>query len=170
MRFKIGFLFSLLLVVSLTTIAQHLRHKGSLGIKYTEVTDSLMLRQRLPDRHGILVKDVMPDFTAARLGIQPGDILVSINETDSLYLSDFRQLEQQLYEQEPISITYIRNRKKSRAVGSVMAGPKESTQGEVIYGEVPYQRGFLRSIVHKPTGGGALSGGILHSGTRMYLY
>lgn len=152
MRFKIGFALFLLLVGSSAVVAQHLRHRGSLGINYAEATDSLMLIQRLPDRHGIVVKSVMPDFTAARLGIQAGDILVSINDTDSLYLFDFRQIEQMLYEQEPISITYIRNRKKSRVVGSVVAGPKESTKGEVIYGEVPYQRGYLRSIVHKPVG------------------
>lgn len=151
MRFKIGFALFLLLVGSSAVIAQHLRHKGSLGIEYVEATDSLMLLQRLPDRHGIVVKAVMPDFTAARLGIQAGDILVSVNNTDSLYLFDFRQIEQMLYEQEPISIAYIRNRKKSRVVGNVVAGPKETTKGEVIYGEVPYQRGYLRSIVHKPT-------------------
>ena len=77
---------------------------------------------------------------------------MGVNDTDSLYLFDFQTLEQGIYEQEPISITYIRNRKKNRAVGYVAAAPKESTQGEVIYGEVPYQRGYLRSILHKPTG------------------
>lgn len=154
MRFKIGLALFLLLFGSLAVIAQHLRHRGSLGIKYVEAADSLMLLQRLPDRHGILVNSVMPDFTAARLGIQAGDILVSVNDSDSLYLFDFRQLEQMLYDREPISITYIRNRKKSRVVGHVVAGPKEFTHGEVVYGEVPYQRGYLRSIVHKPAGAG----------------
>lgn len=152
MRLKLGFAAFLLLFGSLTAIAQHLRHRGSLGITYVEASDSLMLLQRLPDRHGILVKSVLPDFTAARLGIQAGDILVSINDTDSLYLFDFKQLEQTLYDSEPISMTYIRNKRKSRAVGYVVAGPKESTYGEVMYGEVPYQRGYLRSIVHKPVG------------------
>ncbi|WP_428659199.1 alpha/beta fold hydrolase [Runella sp.] len=152
MHFKIGFTFLTILFGVFAANAQHLRHKGSLGIAYTEATDSLMSLQHLPDSRGILVKNVVPGFTAAQLGIQSGDILVSVNDTDSLYLFDFRNLEKMLFEQEPISITYIRNRKKSRAVGFVVAGPKESTKGEVIYGEVPYQRGYLRSIVHKPAG------------------
>ncbi|NBB19340.1 alpha/beta fold hydrolase [Runella sp. CRIBMP] len=156
MRFSVAFAFFILLFSSFVTSAQHLRHKGSLGISYAAASDSLMSTQHLPDSHGILVKSVMPDFTAARLGIQAGDILVSINETDSLYLFDFRKLEQELYEQEPISITYIRNRKKARAVGNVVAAPKEFSKGEVIYGEVPYQRGYLRSIVHKPLGSSRL--------------
>lgn len=124
MRFSVAFAFFILLFSSFVTSAQHLRHKGSLGISYAAASDSLMSTQHLPDSHGILVKSVMPDFTAARLGIQAGDILVSINETDSLYLFDFRKLEQELYEQEPISITYIRNRKKAGPLGMSLRHPR----------------------------------------------
>ncbi|MEZ4902842.1 MAG: hypothetical protein R2822_14360 [Spirosomataceae bacterium] len=39
-----------------------------------------------------------------------------------------------------------------RAVGQVLAGKRETSLGEVIYGEVAYQQGYLRTLVHKPYG------------------
>ncbi|MFN4147152.1 MAG: serine aminopeptidase domain-containing protein [Runella sp.] len=142
----------LLLAQASQTQAQNLRRRGTLGIEYTEASDSLLKTIGVGVTQGILVKQVASGSTAAALGILPNDILVAINNTDSLYLFYFQQLEQKLYDNEPISVTYLRGKRKSRVVGYVLPKPKESSVGEVIYGEVPYQRGYLRSIVHKPFG------------------
>lgn len=150
MRFSL--LFSLLFLTGFTVLAQHLRHKGSLGIQYVEASDSLLAEERVLETRGIWVKSVTPGLTAAALGIQVNDILVAINNIDSLYLYDFQKLEKSIYENEPISITYIRGRRKNRVVGQVVAGRKESSKGEVRYGEVAYNRGYLRTLIHKPYG------------------
>lgn len=152
MYFKISLGLIITFLVVFNTTAQHLRHKGTLGIECIEASDSLLSSLKFPNTHGLLVKSVMPNFTAAALGIRTDDILVAINEMDSLDLLDFQKLERDLNEQEPISITYIRGRKKSRVVGKVMARRRESSLGEVMYGEVAYQQGYLRTIVHKPLG------------------
>jgi alpha-beta hydrolase superfamily lysophospholipase len=152
MYFKISFGLIFTFLVAFNTTAQHLRHKGTLGVACIEASDSLLSTLKFPNTYGILVKSVIPNFTAAALGIQPDDILVAINDMDSLDLLDFQKLERELNEQEPISITYIRGRRKSRVVGQVMAGRRESSPGEVIYGEVAYGQGYLRTIVHKPFG------------------
>ena len=87
LKISLGLAFSFFVV--LNTKAQHLRHKGSLGIEYTEASDSLLNAWKIVESRGILVKTVTPGYTAASLGIQPNDILVSVNNTDSLYLFDF---------------------------------------------------------------------------------
>ena len=131
---------------------QKLRRAGALGVQFEQATDSLMQSLRVPDTQGIVVKKVQSGSTAAQLGIEPGDVLVAINETDSLYLYDFQKATKKLRENENISLTFVRKRQKSRVVGSVVGRTREASVGEVIYGEVAYRGGFLRSIVHRPTG------------------
>ena len=131
--------------------AQHLRRKGSLGIEFVEAPDSLLSTLRVSETHGILIKQVRSNSTAAQLGLQPDDVLITLNEIDSLYEYDFRKAIQKLVENEPIAITLVRNRRKSRVVGRVLPALREaSVAGEVLYDEVPYQRGYLRAIVNKP--------------------
>jgi uncharacterized protein len=143
--------FAIILGLSLTASAQQLRRKGALGIVYSEASDSLMRSLRVLDTRGILVQQVKPNSTADKLGIQPNDVLVAINQTDSLYEYDFVKTTQNLYENDPIAVTFVRNRRKSRVVGNVSPAPRESSiSGEVLYDEVAYQRGHLRSIVHRP--------------------
>lgn len=149
-KFSLGLIFGFL--VAFHTSAQHLRHKGTLGIECTEASDSLLQTSKFPNTQGILVKSVVANSTAAVLGVQVDDIIVAINEMDSLDLLDFQKLERELKEQEPISITFVRGRHKTRVVGQTLARRMESSLGEVVYGEVGYGQGFLRTIVHKPFG------------------
>jgi len=148
-KHSLGILIVLVTFIS-TLHAQHLLRKGSLGIAYVEASDSLLDAWKIIETRGILVKSVAPHSTAEQLGIRADDILIAVNETDSLYLFDFQNIEQQLKENDPISITFLRKNRKTRVVGIVKPAPRESSVGEVIYDEVPYQRGYLRTIVHKP--------------------
>jgi hypothetical protein len=149
-KFSLGLIFTFF--AAFYTSAQHLRHKGTLGIECIEASDSLLQTLKFPNTQGILVKNAVPGFTASALGIQVDDIIVAINNMDSLDLLDFQKLERELKEEEPISITFVRGRHKTRVVGQVLAGRRESSLGEVVYGEVGYGQGFLRTIVHKPYG------------------
>ena len=149
------FLFLLYLSTYFQVSAQRLKPKGTLGITYEEASDSLMRSLRGLDTRGILVKSIKSGATASNMGIQSGDVIVSVNNIDSLYLYDFAELVKKLKENEPISITYVRNRRKARVVGNVTTRSREqSAYADVIYDEVAYGRGFLRSIMHKPTGSG----------------
>ncbi len=145
----------LLVTCTLNLSAQRLKPKGYFGIQYTEASDTLMRSLRGLEARGIVVKSVSPNSTAEQLGLLPNDVLVAINNIDSLYVYDFVTLTNQLRENEPISVTYIRDRRKARAVGKVTARPRETASvGEMVYDEVPYGRGYLRSIVQKPRGEG----------------
>jgi uncharacterized protein len=145
----------LLMACTLSLSAQRLKPKGYFGIQYVEASDTLMRSLRGLETRGILVTSVSPNSTAEQLGLQPNDVLVAINNTDSLYVYDFVTLTNQLRENEPISVTYIRDRRKARAVGKVTARPRETASvGEMVYDEVQYGRGYLRSIIQKPRGEG----------------
>ncbi|MCU0339035.1 MAG: alpha/beta hydrolase [Spirosomaceae bacterium] len=153
LRFYITFLG--LICGSIATLAQQLPRRGSLGIEAVQAPDSLLKALRAIETKGIWVKNVKPQSTAAALGIQADDVLVAINDTDSLYLFDFQQLDQNLKANEPISVTLLRGRRKSRVVGFVMPAPKEtSLQSEVIYSELPFYRQYLRTIINKPASNG----------------
>lgn len=145
----------LLMICGVSLSAQRLKPKGHLGIGYTEASDSLMRSLRGLETRGIVVKSISPNSTAEQLGILPNDVIVAINNIDSLYVYDFVALTNQLRENDPISVTYIRDRRKARAVGKVTAYPKEIAKiGEIVYDEVQYGRGYLRSIIQKPRGEG----------------
>ena len=132
--------------------AQKLRRAGALGIQFEQASDSLMRSLRVPDTQGVLVKSVQIGSTAAKLGIEPNDVLVAINETDSLYLFDFQKAIKKLRENEDISLTFVRKYQKNRVVGKVIGKLRETSAGEAIYGEVAYRSGFLRTIIHRPAG------------------
>ncbi|TAF02356.1 MAG: PDZ domain-containing protein, partial [Runella slithyformis] len=89
------------LLFSLSVSGQHLRRKGSLGIAYVAASDSLMRSLRVLDTHGIVIQQIAPNSTAAQLGLQPNDVLVGINESDTLYEYDFLKATEQLYENDP---------------------------------------------------------------------
>ncbi len=151
--FRNFILFCSLIFSIFTAQGQRLKPKGFLGVAYEEASDSLMRSLRGLETHGILVKNVNEGTTAQRLGIRPNDVIVAINNIDSLYLYDFVELTKKLREGEPISITFVRDRRKARVIGTVTAMPREkSTFGEIIYDEVAFGRGYLRSIIQKPIG------------------
>jgi uncharacterized protein len=150
------YLFLIVWVIACgSVVAQKLHRKGTFGITYEEASADLMTSLRILETRGIVVKTVQPNSTAESLGILANDVLVSINEVDSLFIYDYVQTTNRLYENDPISVTFVRNKRKNRVVGVVKPALKEmSPTGEVSYDEVPYLRGHLRSIVHKPTGTG----------------
>jgi serine protease Do len=74
-------------------------HRGQIGIVAQSITPALAKGLGLPQDWGVLAADVTPDGPAAKAGLKPGDILVTVAGKE---MEDARQLENLVYQQ-PLS-------------------------------------------------------------------
>lgn len=132
-------------------IAQEPKRRGGLGVGYyTNVPDSLRARLNPPST-GAIIQFVMPRGTAATLGIQPNDIILSVNNSPILTPRDLGLLAGKLRADDPIQLSWIRDEKKMSASGRVITRPIETDpNAEITYGWFPYQGGFVRTIYKQP--------------------
>ena len=69
-------------------------HRGEIGVSVQTITPLLSAGLKLPQDWGVLVADATPDGPADRSGVQPGDIVLSL---DGKPMENARQLEVNLY-------------------------------------------------------------------------
>ena len=65
--------------------------EGGLGIAVDNVTPRWIDKFRLREKTGVVVVGVEPDGTAAEAGIQPGDVILEINNRPVRNVNDFRK-------------------------------------------------------------------------------
>lgn len=134
--------------------AQDLKRKGSLGTFITALTDSLAAKYEIILPSGVVVNKIIPNSTAESLKMKEGDVILKINGQSVSTVPDVLDIAQGFRENDPLEIEIVRNKKVERLKGTVVPKPKEiSANAEVIYGQVPYEGGLLRSILYKPKTG-----------------
>ncbi len=69
-------------------------HRGEIGVDVQSITPELASGLSLKQDWGIILADVDPDGPAAKSGLQPGDIVVSVNGKS---VADVRQFRRELY-------------------------------------------------------------------------
>ncbi len=137
----------LLLCMGFSTLnAQHLKRKGTLGVGYYQKNpDSLV--QQLGYRQGTIVQFVQPNTTAAAIGMRPNDIITRINNHDIQQPNEVLVPVKTLRENDPVTVHIIREKKPLLLTGKVVARSWEtSTTADVVYGEFPYRKGYVRTI------------------------
>ncbi|MEM9917628.1 MAG: alpha/beta fold hydrolase [Bacteroidota bacterium] len=123
--------------------AQELERKGSLGAMVSAAEDG----------SGILIPQVLPNGTAASIGLQAGDVVLSINDQRFTEVSPLVAQTKAWREGEEITIQLKRGDQQLELKGKVKGKPKESSdKAKVVYGAVPFQQGQLRSILELPKG------------------
>lgn len=126
--------------------SQHIKRKGSLGIGfYTKTPDSLVAK--LHYEKGAVVRLVLPNTTAAALGVLNNDIITRINQIPIAQPADVAIAAKTLRESEKIEIGLKRNNIPVVLNGQVIARPGEiSATANVVYGEFAYKKGYVRTI------------------------
>lgn len=124
-------------------LGQSLQRKGTFGATL----------EAAPEGKGIIVRSVFEQTTASQLGIEEGDVLIQVNGT---HFSDVGPLVDAIgtwRQGETLKLEVLRNGSSQKMKGKVAGKPFETSEfGEVIYGEVNFDGGKLRSILELPHG------------------
>ncbi len=106
----IGFAVPVDMVQSVTD--QLIKHgkvvRGFLGIKPQPVTESIRKAKGLADTHGVLVSEVVDGQPAQKAGVEDGDIIVKVNETDIRDVDQFRMLVAEFAPGTTVSLSIVR--------------------------------------------------------------
>lgn len=142
------YLLAVLFIVfsALAGSSQNIKRKGGLGVAfYQNVPDTLA--KRLDYKQGAIVRVVVPNSTAASLGLLKDDIILKINEAPISKPNEILGLAAKLRGEDPIKVEFIRNQQIKTLTGIVVEKPMEkSTSAEVAYGEFAYKNGYVRTI------------------------
>lgn len=130
--------------------AQHLKRKGGLGVSlYNNIPDSL--KTKFGYQTGAFVMQVVPNTTAAVMGMLPNDIVVEANNKAIKNSTELVNFAKTLRSDDPISISLKRNGTMIELTGKVLAKPLEqSATMNINYGEFSYKSGWVRTIVKSP--------------------
>jgi serine protease Do len=104
--------------------------RGDIGISAQTVTPVLASGLRLPRDHGVIVADVSPGSPAARVGLRPGDIVISL---DGKPMENGRQLQVNLYRRlvgEVVTLEILRE-------GRTLTVPVAMTERAEFYTSLP---------------------------------
>lgn len=129
------------LLVASTAFAQQLERKGTLGIQMTSENGS------------ISVLEVIPNTTAANIGLQAGDAILRVNGTAFSEIGPFIHAIGTWRQNDALTLNIQRSNEELTLSGTVQGKPLETSEhGQVIYGQVHYDNGMLRSILELPDG------------------
>ena len=146
-----GSIILVLMVIAANTVMADLPRRAFLGAALLEVSDSLARDRNLEKPGGVLVDYVLDGSTAESIGLLNGDIILSANEKHAGSTSAFIRQISGFSEGDPIELTIQRGTTILTLTGN-MAGfpPETSPYARVIYDQVPFEDGYVRTIIHKP--------------------
>jgi serine protease Do len=94
-------------------------HRGHVGIFARTITQPLSTAFHIEPEKGVLVEDVTPESPAEKAGVEVGDVVLSIGETE---LHNVRDLSLQLYQYaigDTVKLEILRNGKRSSVTVTV---------------------------------------------------
>ena len=110
-----------------TVVVQLARHgkvrRGKLGVKLQDLTPKLADALNLKRTHGALITHVVSNSPAERSGIQPGDLVININQTRIKTARDMHNTLGLLSIDQAVNITLIRDG-RSQTIRTTTAAPE----------------------------------------------
>jgi uncharacterized protein len=151
---KKSILIATILICAFTCKAQ-LNRRAFLGTLLYTANDSIASAYQLPETKGALIDRVVAGSSAEAIGLQAGDVIVSVNGMPVNNREEVVNKIGQYRAGDDVTINYYRNGKMLSSLGPLTALPYEtSDHAEVIYDAVAYDGGYIRTIIRKPHGVG----------------
>jgi uncharacterized protein len=151
---RIIYIFFLLLTAT-PAHSQNLERRGWLGVQFENLPIEEVKNLKLSQAGAVIVVQVIEGSSANLAGVLAKDIIVECNGKAITQISDLSAVASEFHAEDRLEIKVIRNGKRKTLKGKVLARPFENAvNGEVIYGEIPYIQGYIRTIVNKPEGNG----------------
>jgi len=152
---NILFPIAIVIFTFIAAYAQNLQRKGWLGVHFENLPASEAKNLELSQSGAVVVLAVINASSADEAGVQVGDIIIKCNGKTIANIGDLSGVASGFIAGDNLDIQVVRNDSYITLSGKVLARPFEkATVGEVIYGEMAYQDGYIRTIVNKPEGGG----------------
>lgn len=86
--------------------------RNKLGMTVEFVDEILREHLNLPEETGILVKDVLEDSLAEKIGFQKGDVILKVNDQPIKTIWEFKHLMDEALEKDKVNISIIRKGNK----------------------------------------------------------
>jgi uncharacterized protein len=148
-------ILGLLLFASTFAHAQNLQRKGWLGVQFENLAAEDVKKLKLSQNGAVKVVQVIENSSASSAGVLENDVIVECNGTLITQISDLSTVASGFVEKENLEVKVLRNGKIKTLKGQVLARPiEQALNGEVIYGEMSFRQGLIRTIVNKPEGDG----------------
>ncbi|MEM6287952.1 MAG: alpha/beta fold hydrolase [Bacteroidota bacterium] len=130
-----------------------LARRGQIGVWPVPVTTATASDLGMDAPRGVLVQQVVPDAGAARAGLQAGDVVLSMNGEPVGTPQDLVALAAPLRAGDAFAMSVWRAGRALDLSGTATARPVETyAAARVVYGEVAFEGGHLRSILVRPNG------------------
>jgi dienelactone hydrolase len=125
--------------------------RGSFGAAIRPISAADREKQKLKDENGVIVERVLPDSPAALAGLQPEDILISLDGKGIVSPSQFIEALAARRSGETLTIVLVHDGKQTTKKAALKPLPPETSDAyRVIYGSVVSRGKRLRTIVTRP--------------------
>ena len=128
-----------------------LPRRAYIGVQLLNITDSIAEIHSLSSEKGVFVADLAEGGSAAEIGLQPGDVILEANGFEAISVYPFIDHIARYQEGDAIRLDIVRGGKIMSLQGEMKGFPPETSPfAEVIYDQVPFEDGYVRTIIHKP--------------------
>lgn len=150
MRMRTLFLAATLLAFS-SILGQPLPRKAVFGAQLMPPTAEQRTAAALKENEGIALGNVLPELSAARAGLQSGDIIVSLDGAPVNSPQEFTLKMRTKNGGEKLTVVFVRNGKRETKTVTLVERPKQKPDGfDVLYDQVESQGKRIRLIITKP--------------------
>lgn len=146
------FVFVLLMC---NVFSQNLKRRAWLGAALVNINDSIAKSNNLKNKDGCCISVIANNGSANLLKMEAGDIIIGLNKHNIKDRNDLIAMISVLKEGAVVEFVIIRKGKQKIIKGMLLGAKLDSyAYADVIYSEVPFDKGYLRNIIIKPKGDG----------------